>query len=175
MGLPSPMEASSGERPRRLPLGDYREAASPEGSLGGPMPARVSSREDWSISTAPCLRSGEASCREGGAMLGIGIDFAEEFHLVALGRPGEGVVEVVRVDHTPAAPQAPGPRIGVLAPPPRAEPAAELRAIARDDERAARDERRLLNRLRTDLIATFPAALAIAGDDLGAPTMLRPP
>ena len=31
--------------------------------------------------------------------------------------------------------------------------AAELRAIARDDERANRDERRLLNRLRADLWA----------------------
>lgn len=56
---------------------------------------------------------------------------------------------------------------------PHGEVAAELRSIARDDERAARDERRLLNRLRADLIATFPAALSIAGDDLGAPTMLR--
>jgi hypothetical protein len=45
--------------------------------------------------------------------------------------------------------------------------AAELRAIARDDERANRDERRLLNRLRADLIATFPAALQIAGEDMG--------
>ncbi|MGH9112352.1 MAG: IS110 family transposase, partial [Acidimicrobiales bacterium] len=35
------------------------------------------------------------------------------------------------------------------------------------------DERRLLNRLRADLIATFPAALTIAGDDMGAPTFLR--
>ena len=56
---------------------------------------------------------------------------------------------------------------------PHGEAAAELRAIARDDERAARDERRLLNRLRADLIATFPAALEIAGDDMGAPTFLR--
>jgi transposase len=48
-----------------------------------------------------------------------------------------------------------------------------LRAIARDDERAARDERRLLNRLRADLVSTFPAALQIAGDRLGGPTMLR--
>jgi transposase len=56
---------------------------------------------------------------------------------------------------------------------PHGELAAELRAIARDDERAARDQRRLLNRLRHDLISTDPAALAIAGDDLGAPTMLR--
>jgi hypothetical protein len=148
-------------------------------------------------------------------MLGIGIDFAEEFHLVALGRPGEGVVEVVRVDHTPAALEALVTRIGVLEPDPaevrvvletnhgalverlldagyvvvpvnpdlvarrrgparkkddaedariacllaldrhaslrplipHGELAAELRAIARDDERAARDERRFLPRL----------------------------
>jgi hypothetical protein len=51
--------------------------------------------------------------------------------------------------------------------------AAELRSIARDDERASRDERRLHNRLRADLIATFPAALVIAEDDLGSPTFLR--
>jgi transposase len=56
---------------------------------------------------------------------------------------------------------------------PHGELAAELRAIARDDERAARDQRRLLNRLRQDLLSTSPAALAIAGDDLGAPTMLK--
>lgn len=56
---------------------------------------------------------------------------------------------------------------------PHGELAGELRAIARDDERAARDERRLLNRLRQDLISTFPAALEIAGDDLGAPSFLR--
>src|SRR6266511_307243 len=56
---------------------------------------------------------------------------------------------------------------------PHGQLAGELRAIARDDERAARDQRRLANRLRQDLIATFPAALAIAGDDLGAPTILK--
>jgi hypothetical protein len=56
---------------------------------------------------------------------------------------------------------------------PHGELAAELRAIARDDERAARDQRRLLNRLRQDLISTYPAGLAIAGDDLGAPTILK--
>lgn len=56
---------------------------------------------------------------------------------------------------------------------PHGEEAAELRAITRDDERAARDERRLLNQLRADLIATFPAATTIAGDDMGAPTFLR--
>lgn len=56
---------------------------------------------------------------------------------------------------------------------PHGDLAGELRAIARDDERAARDQRRLLNRLRSDLLATFPAALAIAGDDLGSPIMLK--
>jgi transposase len=56
---------------------------------------------------------------------------------------------------------------------PHGELAGELRAIARDDDRAARDQRRLLNRLRQDLLTTFPAALAIARDDLGAPTILK--
>lgn len=174
-------------------------------------------------------------------MLGVGIDFAEEFHLVALGRPGEGVVDVARVEHDPRSLEALVARIASLEPDPaevrvvletrhgmlverlldagyvvvpvnpdlvarrrgpakkkddaedarlaclialdrfeRLRPlvphgavAGELRAIARDDERAARDERRLLNRLRADPIATFPAALAIAGDDPGAPTFLR--
>ena len=174
-------------------------------------------------------------------MLGIGIDWAEEFHLVALGRPSEGVFEVARVEHAPSAVDSFIARIAALEPDPaevrvvletrhgmlverlvdagyvvvpvnpalvaqrrgparkkddaedaricclialdrhqrlrplvpHGEEAGELRAIARDDERASRDERRLLNRLRADLVATFPAALAIAGDDLGAPTVLR--
>ena len=175
-------------------------------------------------------------------MLGVGIDWAEEFHLVALGRPGEGVIDVARVEHDPRSLDALIARLVVLEPDPAevrvvletsywdargavgggrvhggagqpgsdrpsawagqeegrcramrgsrvcwrwtassgsgrwwptATMAAELRAIARDDERAVRDERRLLNRLRADLIATFPAALTIAGDDMGAPTFLR--
>lgn len=174
-------------------------------------------------------------------MLAVGIDWAEEFHLVALGRPGEGVFEVGRVEHSPKAVDALVKRIAGLEPDPaevrvvlearhgllverlldagyvvvpvnpdlvarrrgpakkkddaedariacllaldrferlrpliaHGELAGELRAIARDDERAARDERRLLNRLRADLIAVFPAALELAGDDLGAPTFLR--
>lgn len=174
-------------------------------------------------------------------MLAVGIDWAEEFHLVALGRPGEGVFELRRVEHSPKAVDALVVRITALEPDPgevrvvlearhgllverlvdagyvvvpvnpdlvarrrgpakkkddakdariacllaldRFEPlrpliphgeiAGELRAIARDDERAARDERRLGNRLRQDLISTFPAALEIAGSDLGAPTILR--
>lgn len=174
-------------------------------------------------------------------MLAVGIDWSEEFHLVALGRPGEGVFEVGRVEHLPRAVDALCARIAALEPDPaevrvvlesrhgllverlldagyvvvpvnpdlvarrrgpakkkddaedariacllaldrferlrplipHGELAGELRAIARDDERAARDERRLLNRLRADLIAVFPAALELAGDDLGAPTFLR--
>ena len=174
-------------------------------------------------------------------MLAVGIDWSEQFHLVALGTPDQGVHQVVRVEHTPAAVDALLARIVTLEPDPaevrvvlethhgvlverlvdagftvlpvnpdliarrrgparkkddtedarlacllaldrhtalrplipHGELAGELRAIARDDERAARDQRRLLNRLRQDLLATYPAALAIAGDDLGAPTMLR--
>jgi transposase len=175
------------------------------------------------------------------AVLGVGIDWAEEFHLVALGRPGEGVFDVARVEHDPRSLDALIARIAKLEPDPaevrvvletsygtlverlldagyavvpvnpdlvarrrgparkkddaedarlacmialdrferlrvlvpHGEAAAELRAITRDDERTARDERRLLNRLRADLMATFPAALAIAGDDMGSPTFLR--
>jgi len=174
-------------------------------------------------------------------VLAVGIDWAEEFHLVALGRPDEGVMQVVRVEHTPTAVEALVERIAGLEPDPaevrvvletrhgllverlvdagyvvlpvnpdlvarrrgparkkddaadariccllaldrhaalrplvpHGELAGELRAIARDDDRAARDQRRLLNRLRQDLLATFPAALQVARDDLGAPTMLR--
>ena len=174
-------------------------------------------------------------------MLGVGIDWAEEFHLVALGRPGEGVIEVVQVGHNPRAVDAlvdkivelePDPaevrvvietrhgllvdrlvdagfvvlpvnpdlisrrrgpakkkddaedaRIGCLLALdrfaglrpliPHGQVASELRAVARDDERAARDERRLLNRLRADLLTVFPAAVAIGGENMGAPTFLR--
>jgi len=174
-------------------------------------------------------------------VLGMGIDWAEAFHLVALGRPAEGVIQLRRVEHTPAAVDQLIAQIATLEPDPaevrvvietrhgllverlldagyvvlpvnpdliarrrgparkkddakdariacllaldrhtrlrplipHGELAAELRAIARDDERAARDQRRLGNRLRQDLLSTFPAALAIAGDNLGAPTMLR--
>ena len=174
-------------------------------------------------------------------MLGVGIDWAEAFHLVALGRAEEGVIEVARVEHTPAAVDRLIQQIAGLEPDPaevrvvietrhgllvehlvdagytvlpvnpdlvarrrgparkkddaedariacllaldrhaalrplipHGEQAGELRAIARDDERAARDQRRLLNRLRQDLISTFPAALVVAADDLGAPTVLK--
>lgn len=174
-------------------------------------------------------------------MLAVGIDWSEEFHLVALGRPGEGVFEPRRIEHSLKAVDALVARIAALEPDPaevrvvletrhgllverlldagyvvvpvnpdlvarrrgparkkddaqaariaclfaldrferlrtlipRGELAGELRAVARDDKRAARDERRLLNRLRQDLIATFPAALELAGADLGAPAFLR--
>lgn len=174
-------------------------------------------------------------------MLGVGIDWAESFHDVALGQPGRGVIEQFRIDHTPAGVHRLVARCLELADDPadvrvvletrhgllveslidagftvlpvnpdlvarRRGPAkkkddaedariccllaldqflelrkliphgdlsGELRAIARDDERAARDERRLLNRLRADLLATFPEALAIAGDELGSPVVLK--
>ena len=174
-------------------------------------------------------------------MLGVGIDWAEEFHVVALGSPSEGVIDVVRIAHRPEAVSALVARIAGLEPDPaevrvvletrhgllvealvqagytvlpvnpelvsrrrgparkkddaedariccllaldrhaglkrlipHGQIAGELRSIARDDERACRDERRLLNRLRADLIVTFPAALAIAGEDLGATRILR--
>jgi hypothetical protein len=56
---------------------------------------------------------------------------------------------------------------------PHGELGAELRAIARDDDRAARDERRLGNRLRADLLAVFPAAIDIADGDLSAAVFLH--
>jgi transposase len=157
-------------------------------------------------------------------VLGVGIDWSEEFHLVALGRPGDGVIEIAGLEPDPeeirvvietrhgmlverlvdagytVVPVNPdlvarrrGPakkkddaedariaclialdRFERLRPLiPHGDVAGELRAIARDDARASKDERRLLNRLRQDLITTFPAALGIAGEDLGAPTFLR--
>ena len=174
-------------------------------------------------------------------VLGIGIDWAEEFHDVALGTPEKGVIEQFRIKHTPAGVDAlieralglesdpaevrvvletrhgllvealidagftvvpvnpdlvarrRGParkkddaedariccllaldrHAGLKALVPHGELGGELRAIARDDDRAARDQRRLLNRLRADLQTTYPAALALAGQDLGAPTVLR--
>jgi transposase len=174
-------------------------------------------------------------------VLGVGIDWAEEANQVALGRPGEGIVQEFAIAHRPEAVARLIERIGELEPDPaevrvaletkhghlveallqagyavvpvnpdlvarrrgparkkddpedarilchlaldrhgalrplvpHGEEAAELRAIARDDERASRDERRLLNRLRADLISAFPEAVAFAGEDLGAPTFLR--
>jgi transposase len=174
-------------------------------------------------------------------VLGVGLDWAESFHDVALGRPGEGVVEQFRVGHDPAGvgrlvarclELEPDPaevrvvietRHGLLVEAlvdagftvlpvnpdlvarrrgpakkkddatdariccllaldqyaelrrlvPHGEIGAELRAITRDDVRAARDERRLGNRLRADLLAVFPAAVDIAAGDLGAPVFLR--
>jgi len=174
-------------------------------------------------------------------VLGVGIDWAETFHVVALGRPGDGVVQVLRVEHTKPALEALLEQLRALEPDPaevrvvletrhgllverlveagfvvvpvnpdliarrrgpakkkddvedariacllaldrfqplrplipHGELAAELRLLGRDDERACQDERRLLNRLRADLLAVFPAAVQIAGPDMGAPTFLR--
>lgn len=174
-------------------------------------------------------------------MLGVGIDWAEDSNQVALGQPGEGIIEEFALPHRPEAVTRLIERIGALEPDPaevrvaietkhghlvealldagyvvvpvnpdlvarrrgparkkddgedarilcrlaldrhqvlrplipHGEVAAELRAIARDDERANRDERRLANRLRADLLAVFPEALAFATNDLGAPNFLR--
>ena len=35
-------------------------------------------------------------------MLGMGVDWAESFHDVAFGRPGEGVITQFRIEHGPA-------------------------------------------------------------------------
>jgi hypothetical protein len=57
-------------------------------------------------------------------VLGVGIDWAESFHVVALGRPGEGVVQVFRVEHDKPAVEALLERLGVLEPDP-----AEVRVV----------------------------------------------
>jgi transposase len=174
-------------------------------------------------------------------VLGVGLDWAESFHDVALGVPGKGVIEQFRIEHGPAAVARlisrclelePDPaevrvvletRHGLLVEAltdagftvlpvnpdlvarrrgpakkkddaedariccllaldaylelrkliPHGENGTELRAIARDDVRAARDERRLGNRLRADLLAVFPAAIDIADGDLSAPVFLK--
>jgi transposase len=215
------------------------ETASPGDGPGGLTPKRVLSCED--CLSARRRASGVSERGKEAVVLGVGIDWAEEFHLVALGRPGEGVIEVVRVGHNPRAVDALVDKVAALERDPaqvrvvietrhgllvnrlvdagfvvipvnpdlisrRRGPAkkkddaedariacllaldrfaelrpliphgpiaAELRAIARDDERAVRDERRLLNRLRADLLTVFPAAVTIAGKDMGAPRFLR--
>jgi hypothetical protein len=53
-------------------------------------------------------------------LLGVGIDWAEEFHLVALGRPGDGVFEIFRVEHRPDAVAGLVARIAALEPDPAA-------------------------------------------------------
>jgi len=174
-------------------------------------------------------------------VLGVGVDWAESFHDVALGRPGEGVMEQFRIEHGPAGVARlvarclelePDPaqvrvvletRHGLLVEAlvdagfsvlpvnpdlvarrrgpakkkddaedariccllaldrlaglkrliPHGELAGELRSIARDDERAARDERRIGNRLRADLLAVFPAAIDIAAGDLASAVFLQ--
>jgi transposase len=174
-------------------------------------------------------------------VLGVGIDWAQDGHVVAMSAVGDGGYEMLVVPHRPSAVDGLVARIAMVEPDPsqvrvtleishgalverlldagfvvmpvnpdlvarrrgpakkkddnedarilcrlaldcreplralRAPGAAtvELRSIARDDERAAGDERRLLNRLRADLLATFPAALALGGEELGRPTLLR--
>jgi transposase len=166
---------------------------------------------------------------KGWQVLGVGIDWAEQFHDIALGTPEKGVIQQFRIEHSPAGVERlitrclalePDPgeirvvletRHGLLVEAlvdagftvvpvnpdlvarrrgparkkddaedariccllavdrhatlrqliPHGEIAGELRAIARDDERAVRDHVRLLNRLRADLQVTYPAALVL--------------
>jgi hypothetical protein len=51
-------------------------------------------------------------------MLAVGIDWAEQFHDIALGRPGQGVFDGFRVEHTPAAVHALIARLTCLEPDP---------------------------------------------------------
>jgi Transposase len=172
---------------------------------------------------------------------GVGADWAEAFHDVPLGRPGEGVIEQFRVGHGPAGvarlaarclepdpaevpvvletrhgplaealadagftvlPVNPGLAARRRGPAKKKDDAEDariccllaldacldlrkliphgpagtgLRAIARDDERAARDERRIGSRLRAGLRAVLPAAAGIAGGGPGAAVFPRPP
>ncbi|MGH2750066.1 MAG: IS110 family transposase, partial [Actinomycetota bacterium] len=57
-------------------------------------------------------------------MLGVGIDWSEEYHLVALGRPGDGVIEIARVEHHPKAVDALITKVAELEPDP-----AEVRVV----------------------------------------------
>lgn len=54
----------------------------------------------------------------------VGINWSEEFHLVALGRPSEGVIEIERVNHSPKAVDALIVKIAALEPDP-----AEVRVV----------------------------------------------
>jgi len=94
--------------------------------MGGPgdaKPTRVSSRQDSSISTAAGLRLDHGGAWEG-VRLAVGIDGAEEFHRVTLGRPGEGVDEELDVCHEPPAMARLLARVAALEPDP-----AEVRVV----------------------------------------------
>src|SRR5215470_4288125 len=88
------------------------ETASPGDGPGGLTPTRVLSCEDclsarrgasWEVTGPAPLMCVVPRRNEGGDVLAVGIDWAEEFHLVALGRPADGIIEVVRVEHCPQA------------------------------------------------------------------------
>jgi transposase len=57
-------------------------------------------------------------------VLGVGIDWAEAFPLVVLGHPDEGVIQVLRIEHTPAAVDQLAAQIAALEPDP-----AEVRVV----------------------------------------------
>ena len=78
-------------------------------------------------------------------MLRVGIDGAERFHLVALGRGEDGVFEVTRVEHTAMAVTAPMSRTVGLAPeslPQRGRVKVQRPRVPRPRQRTgAKDER----------------------------------
>jgi transposase len=63
----------------------------------------VWSREDWFISTTQRFPGPPSVLvsTEGGLVLGIGIDWAEDFHDIALGTQEQGVIHQFRIDHGP--------------------------------------------------------------------------
>ncbi|MCA1709920.1 MAG: IS110 family transposase, partial [Actinobacteria bacterium] len=87
-----------------VPLEDCGETAPLPGPGEGLTSRRVWSREDWFISTTQRFPGPPSILvvAEGGQVLGIGIDWAEEFHDIALGTQEKGVVEQFRIEHGPA-------------------------------------------------------------------------
>src|SRR3954451_17882680 len=77
------------------------------GRREGLTPRRGWSQEAWFISTrqrlpGPPRTTATTATMGGGLVLGIGIDWAEEFHDVAFGTQEMGVVEQFRIEHGPA-------------------------------------------------------------------------
>src|SRR5690349_16530576 len=107
MALPSFRTADPGrERFCCVSREDWHETAALSGPGEGLTPWRVSSREDWFISTTQRLPGPPSTAMmdtaEGdGRVLGIGIDWAEEFHDVTFGTPENGVFAQFRIAHGP--------------------------------------------------------------------------